>query len=167
MKMINKSKSNAGSVLVTVGTSIVVLAIAVSALGAGGYSYMGVNPDAVYLVAGCALFGVTLTACGIMFMVSGLSSGIRSLAEQLDEIGSRIDRLETENEHLSHVEGIIHAHQSERVERDFETKIRDVINLIEERNRQLNIRIDDTGREISGFQKVIEARPARRVDSSV
>jgi hypothetical protein len=164
--MNSKTKSSAGSVLVTVGTSTVIVAIAVSALGAGGYSYMGVNPEAVHLVAGCALFGVTLTACGIMFMVSGLSSAIRNLSERVDEIGDRIDRLETENEHLSQVEGIIHAHQSERFERDFETKIRDVINLIEERNRQLNSRIDDTGREISGFQKVIDARPTRRVDSN-
>jgi hypothetical protein len=162
--MNSKTKSSAGSVLITVGTCIVIVAIAVSALGAGGYSYMGVNPDAVSLVAGCALFGVSLTACGIMFMVSGLSSSIRSLSEQVDEIGDRIDRLETENEHISQIEGIIHANHSERAEREFETKIRDVINLIEERNRQLNIRIDDTGREISGFQKVIDARPARRID---
>jgi hypothetical protein len=162
--MNSKTKSSAGSVLITVGTCIVIVAIAVSALGAGGYSYMGVNPDAVSLVAGCALFGVSLTACGIMFMVSGLSSSIRSLSERVDEIGDRIDRLETENEHISQIEGIIHANHSERAEREFETKIRDVINLIEERNRQLNIRIDDTGREISGFQKVIDARPSRRID---
>jgi outer membrane murein-binding lipoprotein Lpp len=164
--MSNYTKSKAGSVLVTVGTSIMIIAIAVAALGAGGYGYMGVNPDAVSLVAGCALFSATLIATGILFMISGLTSRVNQVAEEVYELNARIGRLEREEEYMKDIESIVRSNDDNNRSRDLDTRFREIMQLMEERYRILDGRINETGREISTFQKVIEARPARRLDAN-
>lgn len=157
-----KDKSTAGSVLMNVGMGFTIAAIAVIALGAGGYEYMEINPKAVQLVAGCALFGATLIAVGIILMVSGLKSAVLEVAESVENLGRRLDNISREEEYMSDVQNIVRSNDDANRTREFEARIRDVMQLVEDRTRLLENRIDETGREVSTFQKVIDATPVRR-----
>lgn len=156
------NKHKAGSVLVSIGMVGCILSIAVVALGAGGYEYMEVNPKAVQLVAGCALFGVTLLAVGVLLLVSGLGSRISQVATEVEELNARIGRLEREDEYMKDIESIVRSNDDNNRSRDLDNRFRDLIQLVEDRYRMLDTRISDTGRDISTFQKVIEARPQIR-----
>lgn len=157
-----KEKSTAGSVLTNVGMGFMIAAIAVIALGAGGYEYMEVNPKAVQLVAGCALFGATLIAVGVILTVSGLKAGMLKVAESVDNIERRLDNLNREEAYISDVQNLVRSNDDANRTREFEARIRDVMQLVEDRARLLESRIDETGREVSTFQKTIEATPIRR-----
>lgn len=157
-----KYKSTAGSVLTTVGMGFMVVAIAVIAIGAGGYGYMEVNPEAVQLVAGCALFGATLIAVGVILMFSGLKAAVLEVTEGVDNLGQRLDNLNREEEYMSDIRNLMRSNDDANREREFDARIRDVMQLVEDRARLLENRIDETGREVSTFQKVIEATPTRR-----
>lgn len=159
-----KDKSTAGSVLTNVGMGFMIAAIAVIALGAGGYGYMGVNPDAIQLVAGCALFGSTLIAVGIILMVSGLKAAVLEVSESVEHLGRRLDNISREEEYMSDVQNIVRSNDDANRAREFEARIRDVMQLVEDRTRLLENRIDETGREVSTFQKTIEAQPTRRIN---
>lgn len=64
---------SAGSVFVGFGMAVVVVAVLVAAIGTGGLAYMSVNPDAVQLVAGCALCSAVLIGVGIILITQGLT----------------------------------------------------------------------------------------------
>lgn len=152
----------AGSVITNVGMGFMVASIAVVALGAGGYGYMGVNPDAVQLVAGCALLGATLIAVGIILMVCGLKSAVLGVAEDVENLGRRLDNINREEEYMSDVQNLVRSNDAANREREIEQRIRDVMQFIEDRTRILENRIDENGREITTFQKTIEAPTTRR-----
>lgn len=66
----------AGSAFTTAGTAVVVAAIMVAAIGTGGLSYMGTNPEALELVAGCALVSGALLCVGLLLITLGLTRAI-------------------------------------------------------------------------------------------
>ena len=65
--------TSAGSVFMGFGVAVVVVAILVAGIGTGGLAYMSVNPEAVQLVAGCALCSAVLIGTGIILITYGLT----------------------------------------------------------------------------------------------
>ena len=67
------NRTTMASVLTGAGMAAVVAAVLVAAIGAGGLGYMHVNPEAVQLVAGCALCSAVLIGLGIILITCGLT----------------------------------------------------------------------------------------------
>lgn len=126
--------SKSGSLMSTVGMCCFVAAIAAMALGSGGYAYMDVNPDAVRLVAGCALFGATLLAVGIIFMVCGFRARFDAVAESIESIERRLDTVSRDEDHRSPMleDDLFGEHASHAG--GIEARLRDVMRLVAERN---------------------------------
>lgn len=115
-----------GNILFNIGTGCVVAAIATAALGTGGLQYMGVNPEALQLVAGCALLSATLCCVGVLFIGSGLWLRSDAISEELHRLDTRISNHENITDHYQTLDGVVKSHE----QRQLEARIEQVVDMV-------------------------------------
>jgi hypothetical protein len=118
-----------GSVWMNIGASAVVAAIAVAAAGAGGLQAMGSTPEAVQLVAGCALVGMMLLSVGVLLIGYGVGRRTEDLYRAIEMVEDRVDRHERDTDYTSTVDGIVRSNEH----RQMEVRLDDLISLVKGR----------------------------------